>query len=251
MATQAPDRPICGAVVDLDGTLLDTEPLYYAAYAAVAAHYGRDYSFDAVHRFLLGRAEEEGAATMIRLMGLQDLTPHALLELRDTFLLDEFTRAQPLPGAIAAMRQLRQAGVPLAIATSSCRRYMELKRRNNGELFSLFDAVVCGDDAAVAGKSKPDPAIFLAGASAIGVPPERCIAFEDSVAGVRSARAAGMWTVAVPDARLEAAAVADAAPHVVLRDLTAFDVGTHAGLTAEAATAHPPGAGGAAAVAGQ
>ena len=117
----SPDRPICGAVVDLDGTLLDTEPLYYAAYAAVAAHYGREYSFEAVHRYLLGRAEAEGATTMIRLLGL-DLTPHALLELRDGFLLEEFTRAQPLPGAIAAMRQLRDAGVPLAIATSSCRQ---------------------------------------------------------------------------------------------------------------------------------
>lgn len=244
----SPDRPICGAVVDLDGTLLDTEPLYYAAYAAVAARFGRDYSFDAVHRFLLGRAEEEGAATMIRLLGLQDaITPHGLLVLRDTFLLDEFTHAQPLPGAIAAMRQLRDAGIPLAIATSSCRRYMELKRRNNGELFSLFDAVVCGDDPAVAGKSKPDPAIFLAGASAIGVPPERCIAFEDSVAGVRSARAAGMWTVAVPDARLEAAAVADAAPHVVLRELTAFDARVHAGLPSPA----PGPAASAAAAAGQ
>lgn len=218
-------RPfVCrAAVVDLDGTLLDTEPLYYASYARVAGEFGKSYSFDGVHRFLLGRAEAEGAANMARILALP-LTPQDVLDRRDAHLVPLFSSTAALPGAVAGMAALAGAlGVArMAIATSSCRRYLELKRTGNDALFASFGAVVCGDDAAVGGRSKPDPAIFLAGAAATGVPPEECVAFEDSLAGIRSARAAGMFVVAIPDPRLSAEEVAAAGPHLVLPSLEAF-----------------------------
>lgn len=233
----APVAALAGAVIDLDGTLLDTEPAYYSSYEAVARAHGHEYSFERVHTHLLGRAELEGAAAMVRLLALP-LTPHELLEQRDVHLLPSFSRTRPLPGALDAVRALKAAGLKLAIATSSCRAYLELKRTGNDELFALFDAVVCGDDAGVRGRSKPDPAIFLEGARAIGVPPAACLAIEDSLAGIASAVAAGMRVVAVPDPRLRPAEVAAAGAHVVLASLEELCVARHAGVAPPARPSH-------------
>jgi pseudouridine-5'-monophosphatase len=233
-AGATPPFVAAGAVIDLDGTLLDTEPIYYTAYAAVAAAHGHAYSFEAVHVHLLGRAEHEGAATLVRLLGLP-LTPQQLLEQRDAHLLPGFARTRPLPGALAAMRALKAAGLRMAIATSSCRAYLELKKIGNEELFSLFDAIVCGDDARVAGRSKSDPTIFLEGARVLGVPPSSCLAVEDSLAGVAAAVAAGMRVVCVPDPRLSAGEVAQCGAHVTLASLSELCVERHAGVVAAAA----------------
>jgi len=159
-----------GLVVDLDGTLIDTEPLYYDAYAAVAAEFGKAYSFD-VHRLLLGRAEIEGAGNWIEALGLGGgVTPHDVLARRDVHFLDAVRHVGALPGALATLRAA-SAVMPVAIATSSCRSYLPAKQANNADLFACVAAVVCGDDAAVGGHSKPHPAIFEAGAAAHGAAP--------------------------------------------------------------------------------
>jgi beta-phosphoglucomutase-like phosphatase (HAD superfamily) len=208
-----------GLVADLDGTLIDTEPLYYSAYARVAAEFGKEYSFD-IHQHLLGRAEHEGARNMIKELDLDDsTTAEDILRRRDVYFLQELPTVAPLPGALECMLMLK-GRIPLAIATSSCREYLHLKRCNNEALFKYVDAIVCGDDAEVRGKSKPDPAIFLAGAKAINTRPEACVALEDSLAGMRSAKAAGMFVIAVPDSRLEMSDVIDVAPHLILRSLS-------------------------------
>jgi len=207
--------------VDLDGTLLDTEPIYFEAYAHVAAKFGHSYSFEKVHTHLLGRAEEEGAHNMIRILGLP-ISAAELLKLRDERFLELLPSARPLPGAVAAMKLLHARGLPMAIATSSFREYLPAKRENNADLFACIDHVTCGDDDGVKGHSKPDPTIFLHSARQIGVPPEQCLAFEDSLAGIRSAKAAGMYVIAVPDSRLTAEQVREAAPDLVLRSLEDF-----------------------------
>jgi pseudouridine-5'-monophosphatase len=147
----------------------------------------------------------------------------------------------PLPGAVAAVHAF--AGrIPVAIATSSTRSYLELKRRNNEALFAGIDAVICGDDAAVKGKGKPDPAIFLEAARVLGVPPAACAAFEDATAGVCSAKAAGMFVVGIPDPRLDIAEFMAAGPDVVLRSLAEFDAAV-VGIGLPAAAAGSGGVG--------
>lgn len=242
---------------DVDGTLLDTEPLYFECYKLAATRLGHpEYSFDDVHRHILGRAEVrvssdctiplaqlftldrvthqvEGAATVLRILGVTSVTPHDLLELRDTFMLERMPSVPAMPGAAAAVASLR--GLPQAVATSAKREYFEPKTRNHAALFGEFRAVVCGDDAAVGGKSKPDPAIFLAAAEALGVPARECLAFEDSIAGITSAKRAGMFVVAVPDHRLDPAAVAAAGPDLTLRSLEEFTLAS-VGIATPAAT---------------
>jgi HAD superfamily hydrolase (TIGR01509 family) len=97
------------------------------------------------------------------------------------------------PGALALLGAVREAGVPTALVTSSGRRLVEvaldtLGRRN-------FDAVVCGDEVESA---KPHPEPYLTAARLLGVPIDRCVAVEDSPAGVASAVAAGAAVLAVP-----------------------------------------------------
>lgn len=217
---------IQAAVFDLDGTLLDTEPLYYNSYAAVAADFGKPYSFDVVHRFLLGRPEHIGAGEFLRILGIDGVLPDHLLHMRDEYFLKALPEVVPLPGAVEAVTSFRSRNVKLALATSSSREYLPLKRKHNEALFAPFDHILCGTDPEMAGKpGKPHPAIFLSAAASIGVPPEQCVAFEDSIAGVASAKAAGMHVIMVPDGRLTEAEVQAAAPHCVLASLSDFHLG--------------------------
>jgi pseudouridine 5'-phosphatase len=220
---------IQAVVWDVDGTLLDTEPLYFECYGLAANKLGHAYSFD-IHQHILGRAEREGAATVLRMLGVDSLTPDAFLELRDTFMLERMPHVDAMPGAASAVASLA-AALPMAVATSAKREYFEPKTRKHAALFSSMKAVICGDDPAVGGKSKPDPSIFLAAAAALGVAPSACVAVEDSIAGIMSAKSAGMFVVAVPDPRLDAAAVAAAAPDVTLRSLEDFEQVTRAILS--------------------
>ena len=207
---------------DLDGTLLDTEPIYYAAYAAAAAalQCAAPYTpaFHAQH--LLGKPEAVGAAAFVQHLGLPPSTaPARVLELRDAHALPAFAAASPaLPGAEAAVRACLARGLRVAIVTSSKRALVERKRAGAPRgLLELFgEAVFCSDDAALAGApGKPHPRCYLRAAEALGAPPGECLVLEDSAAGVAAGVAAGCFVVAVPAAGGEAAVRASGA-HVVL-----------------------------------
>jgi pseudouridine 5'-phosphatase len=209
---------------DVDGTLLDTEGLYYDSYRSAVQKLGHsEYSFDGYHRHILGRAEVEGAKTILQLIGNETMSPESFLELRDSFMLEHMPRVEAMPGAVNAVASLKGSHLKHAVATSAKRAYFEPKTTKHRALFDGMGAVVCGDDPSVGGKSKPDPAIFLAAAAALGVPPEACVAVEDSIAGIMSAKNAGMFVIAVPDPRLDPAAVAACFPDVTLPSLEEFD----------------------------
>jgi HAD superfamily hydrolase (TIGR01509 family) len=99
------------------------------------------------------------------------------------------------PGVAELLDQLEQAGLPCAVATSSAKE----KARHHLELAGIsqrFQAIITRDDVA---RGKPHPDLFLGAAQALGTPPERCLALEDSYNGVRAAHAAGMPVIMVPD----------------------------------------------------
>ena len=101
---------------------------------------------------------------------------------------------QPLPGVRERLREARDLGLKLAVASSSARAWVDghLQRL---QMTAAFDAVRTKDDVA---RVKPHPDLYLSAAAALGVAPERCLAIEDSLNGVRSARAAQMACLAVP-----------------------------------------------------
>jgi sugar-phosphatase len=104
-----------------------------------------------------------------------------------------------------------------------------------GGLADRFDVVVTAEDEE---RGKPDPAVYLSAAQGLGVTPERCLAIEDSIAGVRAAKAAGMVCVAVPER--PASEARDAGADLVLGSLSEFDQRIWAATGTEPSTAVRP-----------
>jgi len=199
-------RPRC-AIFDLDGVLLDTEPLYTQATAHVAARFGKVYDWS-VKRHCIGRGTMEAARIIVEALALP-LPPQALIDERDRLLVALFADAAAMPGAEAFTRALASRGVPLAIATSTEAPLYAIKSAPHRAWLGLFGAAVCGDDPRVA-RAKPAPDIFLAAAADLGASPADCLVFEDSPVGVEAALAAGMQVVALPDPAMERAPYASA-----------------------------------------
>lgn len=181
-------------IFDMDGVLLDTEKLYTQATQEILDPYGKQFDWATKAR-MMGRAPLVSAQLLIDAMQLP-LTPEEFLAAKKPLLERLFPTCEPMPGAVELVQRLSQRGMPLAVATSSERHYFEAKTRRHA-WFSQFRVIVCGSDPEV-GRHKPAPDIFLVAAERLGVHPERCLVFEDSVAGVEAALAAGMKVVAVP-----------------------------------------------------
>ena len=190
------------AIFDLDGVLLDTEPLYTNATAQVAARFGKVYDWS-VKRDCIGRGTLEAARIIVDALALP-LSPEALVVERERVLTDLVARAPAMAGAESFTRALAARGVPLAIATSTEAPLFAIKAARHRDWLSIFRAAVCGDDPRVA-RSKPAPDIFLAAAQDLGAPPAECLVFEDSPFGVEAARAAGMQVIALPDPAMDRA----------------------------------------------
>jgi pseudouridine-5'-monophosphatase len=195
-------RPPACAIFDLDGVLLDTEPLYTQATGAVAARFGKVYDWS-VKRECIGRGTLEAARIIVEALGLP-LSPEALVHERERLLTALVARAPAIAGAEAFTRALAGRGVPLAIATSTEAPLYAIKAAPHRGWLAMFGAAVCGDDPRVA-RPKPAPDIFLAAAEDLGVPAASCLVFEDSPFGVEAARAAGMQVIALPDPAMDRA----------------------------------------------
>ena len=186
--------PQC-VLFDLDGTLLDTEPLYTQASQAVVGRYGKVYDWE-IKKHVVGGDARTGAAYTIAQLNLP-LTPEEYLRERDVVLHELFANAPAAAGAAALVQALHRSGARLAIATSSERALCERKLAIHPWV-SCFEAIVCANDPGI-GAAKPAPDLFLAAARALRAKPEQCMVVEDAPNGVRAARAANMPVIAVVD----------------------------------------------------
>jgi pseudouridine-5'-monophosphatase len=180
------------AIFDLDGVLLDTEPLYTLATQTVVAQYGKHYA-PQHKRFVMGRADIEGAQWLVENLNLP-ITAEQYLKERRGHLESLFGECPCVLGAESLVSDLRSRGIRLALATSSARSLYKLKVKKH-RWFDAFEFVICGDDPRLH-RSKPAPDIFLLASAALTVEPSRCLVFEDSVAGVQAGLAAGMRVIA-------------------------------------------------------
>jgi len=187
-------KPWDAAIFDMDGLLIDSEPLWQDAEIACFEEIGIPVSRE-LCRATAGFRIDEVIARWHRKFRWQDPSQEEMVRrvlARVTSLIHE--RGRPLPGVDRVMRQLQSAGVPIAIASSSPPELIEavVDRLQLGGFLALTHSGV------LEARGKPDPAVFLTTAARLGVEPERCLAFEDAPAGVLAARRAGMHVIAVP-----------------------------------------------------
>ncbi len=206
-------------IYDNDGLLLDTEPFYTKAHEIVAARYGKVFDWTVKSR-MIGLRAEDSANVLIGMLQLPMSVPE-YLDARKHLLAELFPQAEPLPGAVRLTMHLHRSGVHQAVATSSDLHNFELKITKHKDWFRIFECIITGDDPEIK-RGKPHPDIFLITAERMQTPPSQCLVFEDSPAGIEAARAAGMYTIAVPDPHMEDRAYPDA--HQIIRNLNDVDL---------------------------
>ncbi len=174
----------------MDGVLVDGEPLHFEAVNLLLSEEGRAISLDQYKPYM---GTKSGWQELIRDFSLSRPYEHY----RDRYLpllVDQYRqKSEPLPGAIETVAALRSAGVPVGVASSSIRPWVEACLERIG-LASAFDRIITGSEIR---EGKPDPEIYLLAARELGVAPSASLAIEDAPAGIASAHAAGMtcWAV--------------------------------------------------------
>jgi HAD superfamily hydrolase (TIGR01509 family) len=181
-------------VFDLDGVLLDTEELWDEARRQIAEERGGRWRPDA-QRAMMGMSSPEWSRYMHDVIGVPD-TPDRISEEVVERLAELYRRELPLvDGAIEAVRRIG-ARWPLGIASSSNRPLIDLFLDLTGTR-DLFQATVSSEEVA---HGKPAPDVYFEAAARLGEAPDRCVAIEDSENGIRSAAAAGISVLAIPNA---------------------------------------------------
>jgi pseudouridine-5'-monophosphatase len=198
--------PAQNVIFDMDGVLLDTEPIYTEVTNRITSRYGKPFDWS-VKADMLGRPAMDSAEYLIAKMGLP-IRPEDYLRERTPMLEELLATAGAIPGAEVFTRELHRRGVPIAVATSTDLRLFGVKTSGHREWFSIFTTIVCGDDPRVR-RGKPAPDIFLAAAQSLGVDPSSCVVVEDSPLGVAAALAAGMRVIGFPDPRMDRARFAE------------------------------------------
>jgi len=185
---------IDGVVFDLDGVLLASEEVWDSVRERYVRERGGRYD-DEVQRAMMGMSAPEWSRFLHEEAGVPD-EPESINRDVVARMLEAYRRELPLlPGAEDAVRRAA-AAFPLALASSSNREVFEAVLELAG-LTNCFRATVSSEEVE---RGKPAPDVYLEAARRLGVAPERCAAVEDSHAGIRSAKAAGMRVVAIPNA---------------------------------------------------
>ncbi len=188
-AHQPPARAV---IFDMDGVLVDGEPLHFAAAREVLAGFGAELTWE-TYTDWIGETFDTIWPDIQRRFAL----PVDRGEYERAFgprVQEQYERhAVAMPGAHDLLGRLCAGGVPLGLATSTKRPRVDIALARL-DLDRFLTVTVSGDEVS---RGKPDPEIYLTAAGRLGVAPDRCLVLEDSPAGVASARAAGMRAIGV------------------------------------------------------
>ncbi len=186
---------IRAVIFDMDGLLVDSEPLAKEAWQATARLYGSEITPELFAR-MLGLRQLECGAVVRAEFGLTISVEALCRQRNDLFLERARGRLKPMTGAPELVATLQARGTRLALATSAERRYVDLALREL-RLENAFAARVVAEDVT---RGKPAPDVYLLAARRLDVAPSDCLVLEDAPNGIAAAKAAGMWCVAVPNA---------------------------------------------------
>jgi len=187
-----PDGDFAGYIFDMDGTLVDTMPLHYAAWDTAMRQAGLQEKLSEDLFYSLGGVPTRRVAQLMGEHYGLTVDPERVFHEKESL----FTAALPavrwIEPVVAFARSV-SATHPVAVASGGPRDVVHQVLERSG-LAPLFPVVVTADDVE---HGKPSPDMFLLAARRMGVPPERCLVFEDAEPGMRAAEAAGMRYVRV------------------------------------------------------
>jgi beta-phosphoglucomutase len=182
-------------IFDLDGVLTDTAHYHYLAWKQLAN--SLDIPFDEAFNEELKGVDRMGSLDLILARGSRTCSLEQKVELAHAKnshyqqLIESMSPSDLLPGAMATLNAVRQADLMIGLASVSKNAFTVLDRLG---ITDWFDYVV---DANTIKNGKPDPEIFLVAADRLAVVPEACLGIEDSVAGIRSIKSAGMFALGI------------------------------------------------------
>lgn len=184
---------IQAVLFDMDGLMVDTEPLYWQVAREMGARRGKAVS-DETLRHMMGRSRHESMEVYRRELGLSE-SVEALLEEREAAMLALYALGvSPMPGLLELLGEL-SGKLRLAVCTSSPRKFVEVLLPGMGVREGVFEVVQTGDGIV---RGKPDPEIYLACMKKLGVDGPACVVLEDTQAGCRAGHSAGGRVIAVP-----------------------------------------------------
>ena len=185
---------------DLDGVIVDTAKYHYLAWRQLANQLGFDLTLEQ-NELLKGISRMESLEIVLEIGGVkldeeEKLKLAAEKNVRYLELCKQITPDDALPGVRDFLDELRANAIKVGLGSASKNAGIIL---TNLDMLSYFDTIVDGNRVT---KGKPDPQVFLMGAGDLAVSPEFCIVFEDAVAGIQSAKAAGMIGVGIGEASI-------------------------------------------------
>jgi HAD superfamily hydrolase (TIGR01509 family) len=204
---------IDAVVFDMDGVLIESEEIWDTIRETYVRERGGRYD-EEIQRAMMGMSSREWSRYLHETAGLTESPETINADVVQRMLAAYHDHLPLLEGAVAAVHRLA-ARYPLAVASSSNRPLIDAVLDVSG-LQGSFQATVSSEEVA---RGKPAPDVYLEAARRLGVAPERCAAIEDSHSGIRSAGAAGMLVVAMPNPSYPPDAEALAQADVVIRSL--------------------------------
>ncbi len=177
-----------GVLFDLDGVLIDSEPVHELTLQQLSEDFGRRFRPEELGQFK-GRPERPIAQTFKQLFPDLTLSEDEIIAKRLDLLKANFHRVRATPGAREFLERARDAGLRLALTTSTARP-MQVRACEMFGFSPFFDAVITGDDIH---RGKPDPEPYLLTAAKLGLTAAACLVVEDAVSGVLSGKAAGCF----------------------------------------------------------
>ncbi|MEM7128409.1 MAG: HAD family phosphatase [Chloroflexota bacterium] len=211
-------RKIEGVIFDMDGLLVDSEPVWDRARAALAAQYGKPWTTKDHHN-VMGVSTAEWTTYMIEHFGAT-MPPKEMQKLVIDQMVSMYNEKIPFfPGAVELVQSVA-AKYPTGLASGSPRQLIDIVTGYSG-FDGCFQVILSADEI---GKGKPAPDVYLATAERMGIDPKKCACLEDSGFGILSGKAAGMMVIAVPDERFPPADELVAQADIVLGSLAEFSL---------------------------
>ncbi|KAE7995576.1 hypothetical protein FH972_000356 [Carpinus fangiana] len=180
-------------ILDLDGTLLNTDGLVSEVLRGFLGKYGKQWDGREVHK-IVGKTPLEAATAIVEDYELPCTTSEFMSEINPIFS-KKWCLIKALPGANRLIKHFSSHGVPMALASNSPRANIESKISSHQGWKESFSVIIGGDEVT---SGKPSPEIFLEAAKKLNVEPSACLVIEDSIPGVTAGKAAEMEVVAVP-----------------------------------------------------